>query len=146
MVFLNRVKVRATAFSWASILRVPHTDTLGLPPVPTNVINSYGIVTIKECKTFATAYLARQDRDSQLCAMFNTFLRNSLSNQANKIVDLHASEYTINGLTDGLCLLKYIITKSYVDTNSNVTVIRRAIGRLDEKIQELKYDIKSFNQ
>jgi hypothetical protein len=146
MGFLNRVKERSQAFSWEPIINVPHVPTPGAAPIRTNLIENYGIVTMAECKAHATAYLAAQARDSQLSAMLYSFLRNSLSSQANKIIDLHPTDYTLNGLTNGTCLLKYIVGKSFVDTNSTVTVIRKTISKLDEKIKELKYDIKGFNQ
>jgi hypothetical protein len=141
MTFLNRVKERSKAFSWSAILNVPHGD----PAVPTNLIDHYGVITLAECKTFATAYLAQRQRNSQLSAMLYTFLRDSLTAEANNIIDLTPSAYTINDETDGLCLLKHIITKPFVDTKSTVTNIRNNICRLDDEMKELKFDIKAFN-
>jgi hypothetical protein len=38
-----------------------------------------------------------------------------------------------------------LITKAYVDTNATVDNIQKSIAKLDEKIKELKFDIKAFN-
>jgi hypothetical protein len=140
--FLNRVQERGQAFNWAPILLVPHGDQA----VPTNLISNYGVVSLESCQAHARVYLAQRERASQLSAMMYEFLRKSLTNEANKTIDLYPSAYTVNGLTDGLCLLKQIIIKSYVDNKSTVTMVRRSIGKLDDKIRELKYDIKAFNQ
>jgi hypothetical protein len=140
--FLNRVQERGMAFSWGAILDVPHGD----PAVNTNIINNYGIISLAECKAHVETYLAARARASQLPAMLYELLRKSLTPEANKVLNLYSTTYTVNGLTDGLCLLKQIIIKSFVDTKSTVTLIRRSIGRLDDKLKELKYNIKAFNQ
>jgi hypothetical protein len=146
MVFLNRVHERARAFSWMTIIDVPHTAAGAAAAEPTNIIENYGLITMEECRAHATTYLAARQRLSQLSAMLYEFLRNSMTADANKILDLTPSSYTIDGLTDGLCLLKQVISKSFVDTMSSVSMIRRTINRLEEKIREFKYDIRTFNQ
>jgi hypothetical protein len=60
-------------------------------------------------------------------------------------MDIQAEHYTLFGLADGVCYLKVIITKAYVDTNATVDTLQKSIARLDDKIKELKFDIKSFN-
>jgi hypothetical protein len=141
MTFLNRIQERATAFNWSAVLNVP----IGDPPVNQNIIENYGVITLEQCRAHATTYLALQTRPSQVSAMLYTFLRGSLTAEANNVLDLNPTSYTINGQVDGLCLLKQIIAKSFVDTNSTVSMIRRTIGKLDDKIKEYKFDIKAFN-
>jgi hypothetical protein len=86
-----------------------------------------------------------QDRRTQQSGMLFLFLTNSLEQDAQNIMDIDKAPYTINDMPDGVCFLKEIITKAYVDTNATVDTIRKAISRLDDKIKELKFDIKVFN-
>jgi hypothetical protein len=59
---------------------------------------------------------------------------------------MQPGNFTVLGNTEGACFLKEIITKSYVDTNATVDTMRRTISRLDDRIKELKFDIKAFNE
>jgi hypothetical protein len=60
-------------------------------------------------------------------------------------MDINPEKYRINGMNKGALFLKEIITKAYVDTNATVDTIRKSISRLDDKIKEMKFDIKVFN-
>jgi hypothetical protein len=61
------------------------------------------------------------------------------------LLDINPQNYTVNGNKDGVCFLKDIITKAYVDTNATIDTIRKSIAKLDDKIKEQKFDIKAFN-
>jgi hypothetical protein len=106
MAFLNRVNERAQSYNWKAIIEVPHRVEGQENRQPTNLIKNYGIVTLEECKSHAETYLQQQQRNSQLSSMLYEFLRNSLTMDANKIMDLYTETYTVVGLTDGVCLLK----------------------------------------
>jgi hypothetical protein len=60
-------------------------------------------------------------------------------------MDISQMNYTINGVKDGVCFLKEIITKAYVDTNTTVDNIQKSIAKLDGKIKELNFDIELLN-
>jgi hypothetical protein len=70
----------------------------------------------------------------------------SIDNAAISTLDLQADNYMVNGMEDGPCLLRKIISRSYVDTNTQMDVIRASISHLDSKIKDMKFDVKAFNK
>jgi hypothetical protein len=114
-------------------------------PMMVNLITHYGQVTREQVRQHVEGYMMLQDRRAQQSGMLFLFITNSLDQDALNIMDIDKAPYTINNMPDGVCFLKEIITKAYVDTNATVDTIRKAISRLDDKIKELKFDIKVFN-
>jgi hypothetical protein len=145
--FLKRVQERVTNYNWNNIINIilPAPGPGYLPQPPVNLISNYGQVSLEQVRNHANAYMGIPCRDSQNSHMLFTFLVNSLDNNAQNIMDIQAKHYTLFGLADRVCYLKVIITKAYVDTNATVDTLRKSIARLDDKIKELKYDIKLFN-
>jgi hypothetical protein len=110
-----------------------------------NLLTHYGQVTREQVRAHAEVYMVLQDRRTQQSGMLFLFLTNSLDETVQSIMDIDKAPYTVNNMPDGVCFLKEIITKAYVDTNATVDTIQKAISRLDDKIKELKFDIKAFN-
>jgi hypothetical protein len=114
-------------------------------PPPINLITNYGQVTSEQVRTHAAVFMALQQRNSQNSLMLYMFLSNSLDTTAHNIMDMNPENYRVNGDNEGVIFLKEIINKAYVDTNATVDTIRKAVSKLDDKIKELKFDIKAFN-
>jgi hypothetical protein len=138
--FLNRVQERVTVYNWNVVVNIafPVPAAAAAPaPIarpPINLITNYGQVTLEEVRAHAEVYMAVNTRPNQQSGMLYLFLSNSLDTDAHNLMDINPQNYTINGLKDGACFLKEIITKAYVDTNATVDTIRKSISRLDEKI------------
>lgn len=150
--FMNRVQERATMFNWQEILDIILPVPAAVPgmplpqaPQPINLITNYGQVTLAQVQAHAGVYMAIEGRLNQQSGMLYSFLSNSIDIKAHNILDITPQSYTVNGRKDGVCFLKELITKAYVDTNATVDNIRKSIAKLDEKIKELKFDIKAFN-
>jgi hypothetical protein len=77
--------------------------------------------------------------------MLYHFVGNSLYTAAPNLIDINPQNYTINRNKDGVSFLKEIISKAYVDANAAMDTIGKSIAKLDNKIKDLKYDIKAFN-
>jgi hypothetical protein len=89
--------------------------------------------------------MALQQRLNQQSLMLY-FLCDSIDDTTLATLNMQPGSFTINGNSEGACFLKEVITKSYVDTNATVDTIRCTISHLDDRIKELKFDIKSFNE
>jgi hypothetical protein len=138
--FLDEVKQRSKRYNWDDVLSVP--DTNG---VNRDLTTAYGLLTLQDCRTHATTYVAAQTRQAQNSVMLEQFIRASLSKTAKNIIIQSQEQYTINGTASGACLLKFVIGKSMVDTQATIHVLRLAITKLPDKMNELNSDIRSFN-
>jgi hypothetical protein len=149
--FLNRVNERVAEQNWTGIINIiipAPALPIGAPAPPViNLITNYGQVTLDQVRNHANAYCAinNQTRNNQNSLMLYMFLSNSLDTTAHNAMDINPEKYRINGLNEGALFLKEIITKAYVDTNATVDTIRKSISKLDDKIKEMKFDIKLFN-
>jgi hypothetical protein len=145
--FLNRVQERVAEYNWNDIIEVTFPIPPGavVPPPNLNLITNYGQITKDQVKAHAEVYMMMQDRRNQRSGMLYHFLNQSLTEEAHNILDINVANYTINGQKEGVCFLKEIITQAYVDTNATVDNIRKSIAKLDDKIKELKFDVKTFN-
>jgi hypothetical protein len=115
-------------------------------PAQINMITNYGQVTLQQVRACAAVYMAVQEQLNQQSLMLYDFLSDSIDNTALATLNIQPGNFTVLGNTEGACFLKEIITKSYVDTNATVDTILRMISRLDDRIKELKFDIKAFNE
>jgi hypothetical protein len=71
--FLESVRVRAKLYGWMDILDVPDTTGLVLSKVDQN-----GNISMDECCTHATIYMAARNRNTQNLVMLYQFLLNSM--------------------------------------------------------------------
>jgi hypothetical protein len=150
--FLNRVNERVAEQNWNNIINItfpvpPAAAGQAAPPAraPINLITNYGQVSSDQVRTHSAVFMAVQQRNSQNSLMLYMFLSNSLDTTAHNVMDINPEKYRINGENEGVLFLKEIINKAYVDTNATVDTIRKAISKLDDKIKEMKFDIKAFN-
>ena len=142
-VFLQKVKERILIFNLSNIIQVPSLDAI---PIVRDLIHSYGLITIDECRAFATTYLAANDRRGQNSGMLYQFLSDSLTDAASAMMLTQMDKYTINGEQDGMCFLKIIISKAHVDTMASVNALRTSLSNLDHKMKECKGNILDFHQ
>jgi hypothetical protein len=151
--FLNRVNERVAEQNWTGIINilipapVPIAGAAAPPPTYINLVTNYGQVTLQQVRAHANNYcvINQQSRNNQNSLMLYMFLSNSLDTTAHNAMDINPEKYRINGMNEGVLFLKEIITKAYVDTNATVDTIRKSISKLDDKIKEMKFDIKNFN-
>ena len=142
-VFLQKVKERILIYNLSDIVQVPSLDTV---PIVRDLLHSYGLITMEECRAFATTYLAANDRHGQNSGMLYQFLSDSLSDTASAMMLTQTDKYTINGEQDGMCFLKVIISKVHIDTMASVNALRTSISNLDQKMKECKGNILDFHQ
>jgi hypothetical protein len=125
--FLNRVQERVIQYDWSAIMNIVIQPPPGayymMGPMVVNLITHYGQVTREQVRQHAEVYMVLQDRRTQQSGMLFLFLTNSLDQDAQNIMDIDKTPYTINNMPDGVCFLKEIITKAYVDTNATVDTI-----------------------
>lgn len=141
-IFLEVLKAKAIMYAWFDVLTVPD---MSATPVNRNFIVNYGTVTMAECQAHASNYLLLRDRAAQNSQMMYHCIADSLTDEAKAELMNEASKYTVEGYTDGLCLLKLILSKAQTDTMATVNMLRVTISRLPTKIGELSGNISDFN-
>jgi hypothetical protein len=139
--FIEQVRERARIYNWDGLLTV--NDTAG---VAKNLINSYGMLTMEECRAQATKQLANKDRMTQDSMMCYQFLINSLTDKAKLQMLSEKDQYYINDVPSGICFLKAIIGRSSIDSTAKVGMLRKKIANLPNVIMgEYKGNIRTFN-
>jgi hypothetical protein len=129
--FLLAVKQRARLYNWDAILNVP--DAFGhMRPF----IQQYDNVTMEECQDHAINYMGQRLRNAQNSMMLYQFLSNSISDKVKSDLTVQSELYDIDGLCDGLCFLKLIVSTAQVDTIARVSVLRNSLKRLERKVTE----------
>ena len=139
-VFLSSLADRSSANGWDNIMDIP--------PVPNpnnithNLLTEYGQVTITQCQAHAQTYVNAQNRDAQNSFNLYQCLMASLTDVARTRVMLLEDQYTVTGVRSGSCLLKIIISKSYLDSNATTSFIRKSLSSLDsrEGVTECPYE------
>jgi len=128
---------RARAFGWdESILKINGKS----------ITTDYGQIDLSQIKTHCETYINRRTRKSQDSMMLYQCLKESLTDEARATINLHESEYNINGKPSGPLLLKVIIRESHNDTNATVKFIRERLSSLDTYMTTVDSDITKFNQ
>jgi hypothetical protein len=145
-VFLNELNDRSTVTGWYDILLVPpdaqSEDIMDVLDLTT----SYGQLSLEQVRAHAATYIHRQVRAAQDSMQLYQCLANSLTKEGTAKVMLRKEEYTVRGILSGTCLLKVIISASYIDTNATTTFIRGRLSSLDTYMKSVDSDIEKFNQ
>jgi hypothetical protein len=148
-VFLETVKEHAAIHGLGHLIQVP------VNAVNTNILDSYGLVSMEDCKAHAHTYVTAQDRNDQNSVILYHYLSASLTEAAKSEVlatpHVYQVETILAGVTTthnmvGITFLKAIIQRACVDTIATVTSIREAVSMLDNKMEETGSDIKLFNE
>jgi uncharacterized small protein (DUF1192 family) len=150
--FIEQVRERSRIFNWETLLTV--ADSGG---INRNLLDSYGLVTIENCKAHANSHVgiptgspagtaAAETRIAQDSMMLYQFLLNSLTDAAKLTILSDKDLYYVNGHPSGVCFLKVIIGRSSVDTNAKISLLRKRIARLTETMKnEFKGNVREFN-
>jgi hypothetical protein len=115
--------------------------------VPTQyLLDNYGTLTAAQVAANATRYTGTDTRRAQDSAMLFESVSASLSIDAKTIMELHRTDYTVNGFPEGVMFLKKVIDTGIVTSIASAVVIRQEFSqeRMKESIAELHYWVPSF--
>jgi hypothetical protein len=138
---LNR---RAAEYGWAVILDIPD-DLANITGTTTNLIDSYGTITLAHVRGHVATYLATQSRAAQDSMQLYECLMGSLSKEGRERVTLNRTEYMVNDLPSGVLLTKIIIRESNIDTNATISHIRTELSSLDSHLPSVGQNIEKMN-
>ena len=113
VVFLATVEDCSSRFNWTTILMIPDDND-----DPRDLIREYGHLSITNCQACAGMYIGQPIRQAQNAQMLYPFLIESITPSFNGQVLLYQTNYTINNIKSGLCLLKQILSLTYIDTQT----------------------------
>ena len=106
--FLSLVKERVEVARWDMTIDVNGTTI--------DVLTHYGTVSTEQVKQAGLLVTAGHDRAAQNSYQLAHFLRESLTEPAKMKLAVNETDYTKNGFTHGLSLLKPIIGAATIDT------------------------------
>jgi len=140
-VFLEALKTKSTTFGWDDLcLNVP--DTGG---IDRDLLVQYGMLSVENIRAHATTYTGAETRAAQAATQLAVCLKTSISASTTLKLLLRSGEYTINGVENGPCMLKCLISIVTIETRATVSCVRSALKRLPELIQDVGSDITQFN-
>ena len=139
--FLKAISAKAKTFGWdSSILRV--NDDAG---TARDLLQHYGALTIENVRARATLYINTDTREAQASAQLATCLSGSIVESPLLKLLLRANEYTVNGVEDGPCMLRTLISVVSVETRATIGSVRMALKNLPSLMHEVESDITEFN-
>ena len=142
--FLNKVYDRGQHCN-ISVLLVP-VDNNNPNGAKSNYCRHHATFDLEHLKTYARTFVGGQSRKTQDDKILCRLLQESLSESAYKIISTDRSAYTISGEECGLLMLKAILERSSVDTNTDPDILRDELTRAADKFVSLQCDVKKFNE
>jgi hypothetical protein len=139
--FLKSISAKAKTFGWdKSILTIPDDNM-----IDRDLTKQYGMVTINNVSGHAMTYIGTDTRSAQASTQLAECISVSLGESVLLKLLLRSNEYSLNGVEDGPCMLKTLISVVTVETRATVSCIRAALKRLPTLMEEVDSDITEFN-
>ena len=110
------------------------------------MIENYGQLTLQQVRTHVLTYINLEDRQAQNSFQIYSCLMSSLTKEAKDTVLLSEEDYTVDGTSSGVALLKVIVRETSLDTNATTRFIRDSLSNLDSYMEDIDSDIKKFNE
>jgi len=130
--FLALLTDRARTFGWTDapggILIIPEDPMNPAAGTPTNLLTHFGLRTLEQVRAFETTFYNTQTRRAQDSDMLYNCIMDSLSDVGRNKVNLHRTEFIINNVPCGVCLLKVVIRESAIDSNATANSIRNQLS------------------
>ena len=145
--FIQSARDRAVEYGWdrpQGILAIPR-DASNPRSRRNDLLKSYGKITMEEVANYAKTFTGQPVRLAQDDAMLFQCLMNSMSREGKGKVTIWRADYTVNGDSSGICLLKVMIREGHLDTNATTSMIRTKLSNLDVYISTIGNDITKFN-
>ena len=145
--FLQLLKRRALEMGWEDTILLIPDDVKNLTGTSKNFLKYYGSHTMEHLTEVARLYHPnKNNRLTQESFQLWNCLMDSITKEARDKVTVKEDEYTIEGESCGILLLKIIISKASVDTNASTAAVRSQLATLDRYIKTIDdYDIGVFN-
>lgn len=143
-IFLRGLEDRSMTAGWTDIMLVP--PDLNDPDETVNILQHYGQLSLEQVQAHAQTYVNYQNRAAQDSMQLYQCIMSTLTKEAKAKIMLSSDQYTIDDLVAGICLLKVVISESYIDTNATTKFIRERLSSLDTYIISINSDIDKFNQ
>jgi hypothetical protein len=145
--FLQLLRRRALEMGWEdTILLIPDDVKNLLTGTAKNFLKYYGSYTMEHLTEVAKLYHPnKNNRLTQESFQLWNCLMTSITKEARDKVTIKEDEYTIEGESCGILLLKIIISKASVDTNASMAAVRTQLATLDRYMKTVDYDIGVFN-
>lgn len=144
--FLQLLRRRALEMGWEDTILLIPDDVNNLTGTAKDFLKYYGSYSMEHLTQVAKLYHPnKNNRLTQESFQLWNCLMDSITKDARDKVTVKEGEYTIEGESCGVLLLKIIISKASVDTNASMAAVRTQLATLDRYIKTVDYDIAVFN-
>ena len=110
-----------------------------------DLISEYGHLSITNCQSHAGTYIGQPMWQAQNAQMLCQFLIESITPSFKGQVLLNQTNYTINNVKNGPCLLKQILSLTYIDTWAKAFHIRYSLIEMKQQLTNTASNITEFN-
>jgi hypothetical protein len=141
--FLHSIGRRGKDYGWqSSLFTIPDQKT---PPTNRDLLTQYGVLTIANVQAHASTYINVDNRAKQSAVQLAACIHASVTSSISLKLILRAAEYTINGVEDGTCMLKTLISVVSTDSRATTTYLRKVLQDLPALMKKHKNNITEFN-
>jgi hypothetical protein len=139
-IFLQKLRIRADTFGWSSLLMIDDSSA-----VSRNLLTHYGLLSLANVRDKALTYIGTETRDVQVSAQLVRVILTSVENRVLLELLMRSAEYTVNGVEDGPCMLKALISTVSVETRATVSYIRQQLAAMAVLMVKCASNIIDFN-
>jgi hypothetical protein len=139
-VFLASLSDRVNQFGMRTVITM--NDAAGLPR---DLINDYGRLSLADVRAHAATYVGLETRVAQNSFMLYLLLADSMTPEFKNKVLLHVADFTVTNQPVGACLLKTIISQTYLDTRATTAHIRDTLVESSQQMLLFTGNVSKFN-
>jgi hypothetical protein len=137
--FMERVTEHAVGYSgMINLFNIPDPIRMG---VVRDFATSYGTIPMDDCRLCMQRVYTTGQQDAQDDSMLFSHLAGSLTESFEKEIKTQPSLYTISvargNYQSGILFLKLVLSKAQTDAVATVTLLRKKVANLAEKMSEL---------
>jgi hypothetical protein len=110
-----------------------------------NLLKHYTSLTLANVRARALTYIGTPTRACQASSQLASCILASMGEDFLINLLTRVNDYTVQGIEDGPCMLKSLISIVTVEAKSSLPLIKKMLGNLGELMKEVNSDITEFN-
>ena len=144
--FLQAIRDRAAQFGWEDIFQITIGNDAAGNALTRDLLTQYGEITLENVRNDAALdYIGQQVRNAQALHQIYLCLKESFNNDVTECMVTESDNYHVDGTADGQIFLMTLIQMFFIRTEAEPSQIRLSVADAYNLIQELEYNIDTFN-
>lgn len=118
---LQALEKRADTYGWTQDLFT--ISNQAVPVTNKNLVTQYGVLTLANVQVHAATYMGQQSRAAQAAVQVRHCNTASVGPDILMKLVNWKEDYTINGMIDGTCMVKTLISMIVIETRATISVL-----------------------